>query len=281
MSKHHKDTESSLPANCLLHLDHISYTCPDGYAVLKDIVLTLSAGERIGLVGDNGAGKTTLAHLIMGLRKADSGRVYLRGQPLVHKKDFRLLRREIGLLFQHADDQLFYPSVIEDVAFGPLNLGYSAAQAQEMAQATLRSLGIQNLHDRLIHTLSGGEKKLVSLACVLVMEPAALLLDEPTTGLDSTTRKQLIAVLHTLRPSCLIISHDWDFLAHTTDTVYALDKGRLSPAGSPHTHNHTHAHGNMPHTHEHLCQTPNTADTAPQHTSVKAHTKKTVQDKKE
>jgi cobalt/nickel transport system ATP-binding protein len=163
------------------------------------------------------------------------------------------VRQNIGLLFQDPDDQLFSPTVLEDVAFGPLNQGKSTSEAKFIAKETLRSLGLSGVEDRVTYKLSGGEKRLVSLATVLAMKPKALLLDEPTTGLDSETTNRLINILNQLDLAYVFISHDMDFIVQTTDSVCGLLNGRIVPEEeiAPHTHIHAHGFGRLPHSHSH------------------------------
>lgn len=197
--------------------------------VLENLDLTLNAGERLGLVGQNGGGKTTLLHIIMGLLKAGSGQIEIFGRPIKTQKDFCEARTKIGFLFQDADDQLFCPSVIEDVAFGPLNLGISRADAIAVARYALASLGLTNLEGRATHRLSGGEKRLVCLAAVLAMSPKVLLLDEPTSGLDENAENRLVEILPKLNLSYIIVSHSKEFLAATTGSVVCLSGGKILP----------------------------------------------------
>lgn len=221
--------------------------------ILDGFSMSFDCSQKLGLIGPNGCGKTTLFHIIMGLHTPDSGNFLFNGKPARDKQAFRKLRQEIGLLFQDADDQLFSPTVLEDVAFGPLNLGLAPAEAKERALETLESLGLQDFTHRIIHQLSGGEKKLVSLATILAMKPKALLLDEPTNNLDPETRHKLIHILRDIELGYIIISHDWDFLSDTCQDVYAMDKGKVKQCGRAHLHNHSHAHahGEMPHKHNH------------------------------
>lgn len=221
--------------------------------VLDGFSMEFHEGQRLGLIGPNGCGKTTLFHIIMGLHQPTSGSVFFRGKELSGKKDFKLLRQEIGLLFQDADDQLFSPTVLEDVTFGPLNLGATPQEAKEIALRTLNDLGLENFADRITHQLSGGEKKLVSLATILAMQPKAVLLDEPTNNLDPETRHKLIHILRDLDIAYMIISHDWDFLSDTCDDIYAMQNGKVTECGKAHLHNHSHAHalGDHPHRHGH------------------------------
>ena len=162
----------------------------------------------------------------------------------------QLVNRAVAAGFQ-AEDQLFNPTVLDDVAFGPLNLGLSADEARERAEETLRELGLAGFGNRLTHRLSGGEKKLVSLATVLSMRPSVLLLDEPTNGLDPQTRERIIEILGALPTARIIISHDWDFLAQTTTRFMTIKDGRLLTdiPHLPHRHVHAHPLGDEPHHH--------------------------------
>lgn len=233
-------------------LDHVSFSYPLGHEVLRDVSFSLEEGRHVGLYGPNGAGKTTFFRLITGLASPDAGTILFHGRPLRTEKDFRELRRKVGLVLQNADDQLFCPTVLEDVAFGPLNLGLTADEAKERAARTLDELGLKNFEQRLTHRLSGGEKKLVSLATVLSMRPEALLLDEPTNGLDPDARERIIAILQQLPTARITISHDWDFLARTSDSYLTIADKRLTDAAPSVTHPHVHAHpfGEAPHSHE-------------------------------
>ena len=221
-------------------------------AALHDVSLTLKAGQRLGLYGPNGSGKTTLFRCITGLETPQKGEIFLHGAPVRTEKDFRELRRAVGYVLQNADDQLFFPTVLEDVAFGPLNLGLTSAEARVRAEETLTSLGLADYADRLAPRLSGGEKTLVALATVLAMRPEALLLDEPTTGLDADARERIIGVLNGLPTARIVISHDWDFLERVADEIWGMDKGILRTGVPLHAHTHRHAHplGEVPHGHD-------------------------------
>jgi len=188
----------------------------------------------------------------MGLLRPSSGRVELFGKPANEEKDFRAARRRIGLLFQDADDQLFSPTVLEDVAFGPLNLGKSPEEARDTALKTLARLDLSGFENRITYKLSGGEKGLVSLATVLAMDPEVLLLDEPTNGLDEDTEEKITDILKGLNLSCIFISHNLDFLSKCTDRMYAMSNGKISfdEALVPHPHIHAHEFGRLPHEHK-------------------------------
>lgn len=235
----------------IIHLKDVDFSYPGGTQVLDKLNLKLYRGNRFGLMGPNGSGKTTLFHIIMGLLKPDSGRIEIYNQPVKKENDFRRVRRKIGLLFQDADDQLFSPTVLEDVAFGPLNLGKSQEEAMEIAQKTLKFLGLNGFEDRITYKLSGGEKKLISLATVLAMEPEVLLLDEPTSGLDDKTKAILKDILSGLDLSYIFISHEIDFMAEITGSIYLMEHGKIHFDEEVHLHQHVHAHPHGAYRHEH------------------------------
>jgi cobalt/nickel transport system ATP-binding protein len=200
----------------LVELRSITFAYPGApHPVFQDFHYRLLPGEHIGLIGPNGSGKTTLLHLIMGLLRPQSGSIVIFGQEVKKEKDFVEVRQQVGMLFQNADDQLFCPTVLEDVTFGPLNQGKPPAEAIGIARATMERLGLHGFEDRVTYKLSGGEKKLVSLATILAMQPRLLLLDEPTAGLDEKTKQRLIHILNDLDIAYVIVSHENDFLDHT------------------------------------------------------------------
>jgi cobalt/nickel transport system ATP-binding protein len=244
--------DQQLTENPIIKLNGITFSYPGTLPVLKDLDFILSDGDRIGMIAPNGSGKTTLFHIIMGLLKPTAGRIEIFGQRVAKEEDFIAVRRRIGLLFQDADDQLFSPTVLEDVAFGPLNLGKSKEDAIAISRKTLSYLGLEGFEDRITIRLSGGEKRLVSLATVLAMEPRAMLLDEPSAGLDEATKNRLIDILKNLDISYVIVSHEFDFLSEVTDTIYTLQDGRIQVDSAAHPHEHVHAHpyGRHPHKHE-------------------------------
>ena len=238
----------------LIHLKNIHFSYPGGKPLFQGLSFQLLKGERLGLIGPNGSGKTTLFHIIMGLLKPSGGEVEIFGETIREEKQFQRVRQKIGLLFQDPDDQLFSPTVLEDVAFGPLNQGKSPKEAIAIAKETLAKLGLNGFEDRVTYKLSGGEKRLVSLAAVLAMEPQVLLLDEPTTGLDMETTERLIGILNRLDLSYVFISHNMDFILQTTNKVYGMIKGQIvtEEEAIPHTHKHVHGFGGFPHTHSYV-----------------------------
>ncbi|MCD4804952.1 MAG: energy-coupling factor ABC transporter ATP-binding protein [Desulfobacterales bacterium] len=237
--------------NLLINLTDISFSYPGEPEILDKLNLQFSRNEKTGLMGPNGSGKTTLFHIIMGLLKPLSGNIEIFGKSIRKEKDFIDVRMRIGLLFQDADDQLFSPTVLEDVAFGPLNLGKSKDEAIDIARKTLEFLDLAGFEDRITYKLSGGEKRLVSLATVLAMEPEILLLDEPTTGLDEKTKTKIKKTLRELDLSYILISHEFDLLSEITDSIYTMDKGKIIFDKEVHLHEHVHAHPHGSYSHEH------------------------------
>lgn len=228
----------------LLSLDHLCFKVGDR-TLLSDVQFELHPGERVAILGANGAGKTTLLETMVGLNLPSSGRVVAFGKHRRSEADFREVRARAGLLFQDSDNQLFCPTVLEDVAFGPLNLGRSGPEALAIARRTLDELGIGSFSDRITHKLSGGEKRLVALATVLAMEPDVLLLDEPTTGLDETTQELLTEHLLRLPLAMVFISHDAAFVERLANRAVILKNGTLIKSvlhRHPHVHAHSHIH---------------------------------------
>ncbi len=215
----------------LFRLTGVSFAYDRGTPVLDAADFSLWPGDTVALTGPNGVGKTTLFHLMVGLLRPASGTVEAFGAVRRREKDFHAVRARAGLLFQDSDDQLFCPTVAEDVAFGPLNLGKSPAEARRIADATLDAVGLHGLAGRVTHTLSGGQKRLAALAAVLAMEPDVLLLDEPTNALDAETQERLTAILAGLPQAKVIISHDDAFLRRLATRWVRLDGGRLVEDG--------------------------------------------------
>ncbi len=211
----------------LIKIEDLHFSYENGKGVFRGLNFSLRKNERIGLVGSNGAGKTTLFHLIMGLLRPTSGRVQIFGRDREHECDFSEVRRRIGLLFQDSDDQLFCPTVEEDIAFGPLNLGKSHAEAAQIVEDTCKKLGLDGYEKRITHRLSGGEKRLVALATILAMKPECYLLDEPTTGLDDDASKRFIEYLREHADTYVMISHNREVITRSADKVYQLAGGQL------------------------------------------------------
>ncbi|MCF8042107.1 MAG: energy-coupling factor ABC transporter ATP-binding protein [Desulfarculaceae bacterium] len=211
----------------LIRLEGVSFAYAGRPPVFQGMDFSLSQGQRLGILGPNGAGKSTLFQICLGLLHPQQGKVYARGSLCQGEKDFRALRRELGYLFQDPDDQLFCLTVAEDVAFGPLNLGKGHREVQRLVTDTLDSLGLGDYGRRLTYQLSGGEKRLISLATVLAMQPKALLLDEPSTGLDSERAAAMEKVLDESNLSWAMVSHDQSLLERTCHNIVRLEGGLL------------------------------------------------------
>ena len=214
--------------NILLALENITFGYTGRPALFNGLCFDLRQQEHIGLYGPNGIGKTTLLRLIMGLETPQSGRVLFHGVPVNDRRSLHRLRCSIGFVLQNSDDQLFSPTVLEDVAFGPLNLGLARHAARTRAMETLESVGLAGFADRQTHRLSGGEKKMVSIASVLSMRPEALLLDEPTAFLDDGSRDKIIDILQRQNISRIIVSHDKEFLKQTVSSFLCISNGRMN-----------------------------------------------------
>lgn len=237
-------------SHAVIQLKDIVYAFQGRENTLDELNFHLHEGEKLGLFGPNGAGKTTMLHILMGLIKPQSGEIVLFDKTMQDGASFDEARLKIGFLFQHSDDQLFCPTVLDDVAFGPLNQGLSQDDARNKAAKALEKVGLSGFEERVPYRLSGGEKKLVALATILAMEPEVLVLDEPTTGLSPEAKERLIEILQGLDMARLVVSHEPDFLAATTDKLIAMREGKIRPGElKPHTHTHVHEEGDVPHQH--------------------------------
>jgi len=214
----------------LLDIRNLTYCHDDGTKALDDVSLQVKEGENLALLGPNGSGKTTFLLNLNGTLRG-SGTVRVTGLE-VTKQNLLEIRRRVGIVFQNADEQLFMPTVLDDVMFGPLNLGWSTAEAERRAVHTLRNVGITgDLLRRPPFNLSAGEKRRVALAGVLVMEPQLLLLDEPTTSLDPPGQRALLELLKALPQPKVIATHDVQFAAALSRRAAFLDSGRLVADG--------------------------------------------------
>ena len=213
----------------VIKIADLSFAYPSRDYVFEKFNFNFFKGERIGLVGLNGSGKTTLFHLIMGLLHPTEGKIDIFGKERKVESDFTEVRERIGLVFQDPDDQLFSPTVAEDIAFGPLNLRKNHQETKKILKETLETLGLAGFEDRITYNLSYGEKRLVSLATVWAMQPEILLLDEPTIWLDEGTIEKIVQILNrNPRLSYIIISHDKKFLKDTTNYIYLMDNGKIN-----------------------------------------------------
>lgn len=215
-----------------VELRALSHAYPDGTPALRGIDLRVAAGEALAVVGANGAGKSTLLLHLNGLLPAGSGSVRIEGIELT-RATLPAVRRRVGYVFQDAEDQLFMPTVQDDVAFGPLNLGLDGAEVQRRVQAALAAVGAGALAARATHRLSGGEKRAVAIAGVLAMDPAILVLDEPSAGLDPAGRRRLIELLRGLPQTRIVATHDLDLVLDLCPRVLVLHAGRVAADGAP------------------------------------------------
>jgi cobalt/nickel transport system ATP-binding protein len=209
-------------------VEGVAFSYPDNPDVLRDITLSIHEGERVGLIGHNGCGKTTLFLLMCGLLSLKTGKIELFDKPVLPGKFYP----EVGLLFQDPEDQLFSPSVWDDIAFGPQNLGLSEAEVAERVAAALELTGLTALAARPPHHLSGGEKQMVAIAGLLAMTPRILLCDEPTASLDLRTRRRLIHFLQRSDETLVIASHDLEFLLEVCDRAVLIDDGCVIADGN-------------------------------------------------
>ncbi|WED24663.1 energy-coupling factor ABC transporter ATP-binding protein [Vibrio sp. JC009] len=211
----------------LIELKDVTFLRPNGQQCADALSFSLSESDKVAITGSNGSGKSTLLQIILGLLDGAKGEIKLFGKVCESEEDFAVFRPKIGYLFQDPDDQLFCPTVLEDVCFGPVNMGHSQREAEKMAIDTLEQLGIGHLADRVSYHLSGGQKRLVSLATVLVMEPELLLLDEPTNGLDDHNYQLFIDIVTQTKLPVILVSHDVALRNALTDVEYRLTDGKL------------------------------------------------------
>jgi len=211
----------------LFELSNIHFGYVGHPPILHGASLKLHAGDRLCITGHNGAGKSTLLRLMVGLLQPNKGTIKAFGQHCKKDKDFHFVRQRAGLVFQDADDQLFCPTVAEDIAFGPLNQGKSPEEAMQIVTNLLQKWDLGYLQDRITHKLSGGEKRLVALASVLAMEPQVLLLDEPTNALDEANELRLVEILQELPQAMLLVSHDPHFRRKIGNRTLRLVDGEL------------------------------------------------------
>jgi len=215
----------------LIELEDVSYRYPDGTEALTGVTLRVAEGRSLALLGPNGAGKSTLLLHLNGILRAATGRVSVCGRD-VSDDTVRDIRRDVGLVFQDPDDQLFMTTLYEDVAFGPLNLGLSPAEADARVHDALHEVGLADAASRPGHHLSFGQRKRAALATVLVMQPRVLVLDEPTANLDPRSRRQMIELLRSLGTTALVATHDMDVAWELCADAAVLDGGTVVASGT-------------------------------------------------
>ncbi len=214
----------------MIRLENVTYTYPDGNIAIDNLSVEIKKSESVALIGANGAGKTTLLNLLVCVLLPQKGRIFVDGTE-VRKESLAAVRAKMGMVFQNPDEQLFMTTAREDIAFGPQNMGYTEEQTKEAVEEVSELLGIPHLLDRMPHKLSGGEKRLVEVASVLVYEPDVLLFDEPISFLDPRARKNMIGVLKSLLQTKLIATHDLDMAMDICTRILILDHGRIAADG--------------------------------------------------
>ncbi|MCL1885220.1 MAG: energy-coupling factor ABC transporter ATP-binding protein [Dehalococcoidia bacterium] len=215
----------------VIAVENLCYTYPDGQPALCGVSLSIQEGETVALIGPNGAGKSTLLFHLNGLLHSHEGAVRVLGQ-IVHDKNLKTVRRQVGMVFQNPDNQLFSPTVFDDVAFGPLNLGMKEAEVCSAVQQSLEAVGMTGYEKRSPHHMSLGEKRRIAIATVLAMSPAVLVLDEPSANLDPGGKWHLIELLRSLPQTKLIVSHDLEMVQELCSRAIVMDGGRVVADGS-------------------------------------------------
>lgn len=216
----------SPPARPALRVEGLHYAYPDGHAALAGVSLEVAVGERVAVLGPNGAGKSTLCLHLNGILRASSGRVTVGGLA-VEGSDLTEIRRRVGLVFQDPDDMLFMPTVRQDVAFGPANLGCTEEEIERRVDEALAAVGMRAYADRAPHHLSYGQRKRVATAAVLSMRPDVLVLDEPSSNLDPRGRRELGEILAGLELTMLLVTHDLPYALQLCERAVVIDQGRV------------------------------------------------------
>ncbi|MBN1370407.1 MAG: ABC transporter ATP-binding protein [Anaerolineaceae bacterium] len=216
--------------SCVVEVEHLSFSYPDGHSALNDVTFSLGHGQKVALVGPNGAGKSTLLLHLNGIHPRQSGSIRV-SELDVEGKNLPRVRALVGLVFQSPDDQLFSPTVFDDVAFGPIYQGLSAAEVHTRVEEALEMVHMEAYIRRVSHHLSVGEKKRIAIATVLSMKPDVLILDEPTAGLDPRARRSLIELLRELPQSMIVATHDLPMVRELLPRTLVMDGGLLVADG--------------------------------------------------
>ncbi len=214
----------------MIKIENLCYTYPDGTKALRGISLEVPAGASIGVIGANGAGKSTLVNHLNAFHLPQAGRVLVNGIES-SKANAEKLRKEVGLVFQNSEDQLFMPRLIDDVIFGPMNLGVPRDDAMRDAERVMRELDIWSLRLKPPFNLSQGQKRFAAFATILVMKPSVIVVDEPTSDLDPRNRRKLISLMRNLKSTSIIVSHDLDFVWDTCERVVMISEGCITGDG--------------------------------------------------
>ena len=221
----------------ILETRNVSYSYADGTQALKGVSISLQEGKKIALVGPNGAGKSTLMLMFNGILRPSAGEILFHGRTLQYDStSLREIRRKVGMVFQNSDDQLFAPTVYQDVAFGPINLGFAPEKVERYVSYALSYVGLCGYERRPPHHLSGGEKKRVAIAGILAMEPEVIILDEPTSNLDPASSEEIVEMLDELNlggKTMIISTHDVDLAYRWADEMLLMENGQLLHQGEP------------------------------------------------
>ena len=222
--------------NIQLSTENLSFTYPDGTRALKNINIEIEKGEKVAIIGPNGAGKSTLFSHFNGLTEPTSGCVKIEGKPISFEKDELLkVRQKVGIVFQDPNDQLFAPTVKEDIAFGPMNLGLSYDEVEKRVEDALKMVGMENYEDKTPHHLSGGQQKRIAIAGIIAMKPELMILDEPTAGLDPDGVEKVLNIMNQLNEegmTLIISSHDIDMISKYADKIFVLYNGEIIESGN-------------------------------------------------
>ena len=222
--------------NIQLSTENLSFTYPDGTRALKNINIEIEKGEKVAIIGPNGAGKSTLFSHFNGLTEPTSGCVKIEGKPISFEKDELLkVRQKVGIVFQDPNDQLFAPTVKEDIAFGPMNLGLSYDEVEKRVEDALKMVGMENYEDKTPHHLSGGQQKRIAIAGLIAMKPELMILDEPTAGLDPDGVEKVLNIMNQLNEegmTLIISSHDIDMISKYADKIFVLYNGEIIESGN-------------------------------------------------
>lgn len=213
-----------------IEIRNLSFLYPDGFPALENINLKISQGERVAIIGPNGAGKSTLLLHLNGILTGNQGEVFIHGMEL-EKKNLAKIRALVGQVFQQPDDQLFSPTVFEDIAYGPIYMGLPKSEINQRVEKALASVHMESYAQRVPFHLSTGEKKRISIATVLAMDSRILALDEPTAGLDPRARSDLIWLLEELDQTMIIATHDLDFASQACSRAIVMDRGKIVADG--------------------------------------------------
>ena len=213
----------------MIEFQHVSFSYEKDRPVIEDLSFRIERGESVGLIGANGAGKSTVMKLLLGLLSGE-GKILVDGIE-VNRASLSAVRRRLGFVLQNSDNQMFMPTVYEDMIFAPLNYGLSREEAERRVDAVLEQLGLQELKHRHNHRISGGEKRMAAIATILAMEPEVILMDEPSSALDPYNRRLVINTIRALPQTKLITSHDLDMILDTCRRVILLDRGRIVADG--------------------------------------------------